>query len=348
VSALLEYDFFVIFPVNPSTLARYRGAFTTSGAKDDPTDATVALEILRRHPEKLAPLRRESVDMRALRRLVESRRDLVQDRVRVTNRLIYALKAYFPQVLDWFRDKETDVFAAFLERWPSLPEAQRAKRDTLIDFFHAHNVRRANTIEKRITAIKSEKPLTSDPAVIGPALLLVETLLPQLRALSAGIVRFDKEIARRCNALPDFRLFSNLPGAGKVFSSRLLAAFGEHRDRFATAAALQKFTGIAPVTERSGKKHWVHWRWACPKFLRQTFVEWAASSIPKSFWARAFYESHRAKGASHNATVRALAFKWIRVLFRCWVDRVPYDESRYLAALQKRHSPILKFAAEAS
>jgi hypothetical protein len=171
VSALLEYDFFVIFPVNPSTLAQYRKAFTPSGAKDDPTDAAVALEILRRHPDKLAPLRRESVDMRALRRLVESRRDLVQDRVRVTNRLIYALKAYFPQILDWFRDKETGVFAAFIERWPSLPEAQRAKRDTLIDFFHANNVRRANTIEKRIAAIKSEKLLTTDPAVIEPALL---------------------------------------------------------------------------------------------------------------------------------------------------------------------------------
>lgn len=347
VSALLEHDFFVIFPVHPSTLAKYRCAFTPSGAKDDPTDAAVALEILRRHPDKLAPLRREGIDMRALRRLVESRRDLVQDRVRVTNRLIYALKAYFPQILDWFRDKETDVFAAFLERWPSLPQAQRARRDTLIDFFHAHNVRRASTIEKRIHAIQSEKPLTSDSAVIEPALLLVAALLPQLRALGAGIARFDEEIARRCKALPDFRLFSNLPGAGEVFAPRLLAAFGEQRDRFANAAAFQKFTGIAPVTERSGKTHWVHWRWACSKFLRQTFVEWVASSIPYSFWARAFYESHRAKGASHNAAIRALAFKWIRVLFRCWVDRVPYDESRYLAALQKRHSPILKFAAQA-
>ena len=83
----------------------------------------------------------------------------------------------------------------------------------------------------------------------------------------------------------------------------------------------------------------------CPTFLRQTFVEWTASSISHSFWARAFYDSHRAKGSSHNATIRALAFKWIRILFRCWVDRTPYNESRYLAALQKRQSPLLKFAA---
>jgi transposase len=345
VSALLEYEFFVIFPVNPSMLAKYRRAFVPSGAKDDPTDAALALDLLRRHPERLAPLRRESENMRALRRLVEARRDLVQDRVRVTNRLTFTLKDYFPQIIDWFRDKETDVFAAFLERWPSLQAAQRAKRDTLIAFFHAHSVRRTGTIDRRIEAIRTERSLTSDPAVIDPALAVVATLLPQLRALSAGIARLDADIARRCQALPDFQLFAELPGAGPVFASRLLAAFGEQRERFADAAAVQKCVGVAPVTERSGNKHWVHWRWACPTFLRQTFVEWAASSVAHSFWARAYYDRHKAKGSSHNATIRALAFKWIRILFRCWVDRTPYNESRYLAALQKRQSPLLRFAA---
>lgn len=347
VSALLEHDFFVLFPVNPSTLARYRRAFAPSGAKDDPTDAEIALELLVRHRDKLTPLRRESVPMRTLQRLVRARRSLVQDRVRVTNRITAALKEYFPQPVEWFREKDTEVFAEFLTRWPTLESVQRAKDKTLTDFFHEHHVRHASAIARRREAIRSEKPLTTDPAVIAPARLAVEVLVPQLRVLSEAIGRFDQEIERLCGSLTDYPLFRALPGAGPVFSARLLAAFGELRERFPTAEAVQRYAGVAPVTERSGNKSSVHWRYGCSTFLRQTFVEWAAGSITGCFWARQFYDLHRQKGASRQATLRALAFKWIRILFRCWVDRRPYDESRYLSALQKRQSPLLKFAAEA-
>ena len=146
--------------------------------------------------------------------------------------------------------------------------------------------------------------------------------------------------------LPDYKLFAALPGAGPALAPRLLVAFGERRERFPNAAALQKYAGVAPVTERSGNKSWVHWRYSCPTFLRQTFVEWVGQTIPRSFWAKTFYEARRARGARHQAALRALAFKWIRVLHRCWIDHIPYDESRYLMALQKRHAPLLKFAAD--
>jgi transposase len=345
VWALLEHDFFVLFPVQPTTVANYRKAFSPSGAKDDPTDAEVILELLVRHRDKLKRLEPEGAEMRALRRLVEWRRDLVQDRTRLTNRITDALKSYFPQVLEWFQDKEAAIFADFLKRWPTLQDAQCARRETLEAFFHAGNVRRASSIEKRITAIGEERSLHLDAAVTGPARLLVEALLPQLRVLSAGIARFETEIARLAPQQPDYELFGDLPGAGPAFAPRLLVAFGERRERFPTAAALQKSAGIAPVMERSGNKQWVHWRYFCSKFVRQTFVEWAGQTIPRSFWAKAFYESCRARGMRHQAALRALAFKWIRILHRCWVDRVPYDESRYPMALRKRGAPLLKHAA---
>ena len=138
--------------------------------------------------------------------------------------------------------------------------------------------------------------------------------------------------------LPDYALFSQLPGASPSLAPRLLAAFGEQRERFLDANEIQKYSGIPPVTERSGKKSWVHWRWQCPPFVRQTFVEWVAQTINKSFWSGAHYPQQRDKGSSHQAAVRALAFKWIRILYRCWQTRTPYDESTALNALKRRGS----------
>ena len=153
--------------------------------------------------------------------------------------------------------------------------------------------------------------------------------------------------AATANKLPDYNLlFSPLPGAAQVLAPRLLTAFGEDRQRYPHADSLQMYSGIAPVTKRSGKKTWVHWRWQCPTFVRQTFVDWASQTINKSAWAGAYYRQQRAKGCSYQVAVRALAFKWIRILHRCWQDRTPYDESKYLEALRRKGSPLLKYLAE--
>lgn len=345
VSALLKYDFLVLFPVNPSTLAKYRQAFTPSHAKDDPTDAELQLELLLHHPDKLKRLEPPSLAMRTLQHLVEQRRGLVDDKRRITNQLTSALKEYFPQVLEWFQEHDTALFCDFLERWPTLKQVKHARKATLETFFSEHNVRYPQVIEKRIGAIKTALALTQDPAVIVPHQLLVQALVDQLRVSLKAIARFDAEIATVTQSLPDYALFRALPGAGPAYAPRLLAAFGERRDRYQNAAAVQKYSGIAPVTERSGKKHWVHWRLQCPRFLRQTFVEWAAETIPRSFWAGAYYQQQRAKGCSHQVALRALAFKWIRILYRCWQTRIPYDESTYLNALKRRGSPLLNSIA---
>ena len=348
VFALRKYDFLILFPLNPLTLARYREAFTPSRAKDDPTDAELQLELLLTHRDKLQPLHPQSPAMRALEQLVEHRRRVVGDKVRITNRLTSTLKNYFPHVLQWFPDKDTPLFCDFLSRWPTLKAAQLARRSTLETFFRDHHVRSADVVAQRLHAIKAATPLTTDEGIIAPNALLVEALVNQLRVTLEAIETFDNAIAQRAQSHPDFPLFQALPGAGPVFASRLLVAFGEQRARYTTAAALQKYAGIAPVTERSGKKAWVHWRLQCPKFLRQTFVEWAAESIRHSFWARVYYQQQRDKGKAHQAAVRALAFKWIRILYRCWQDRTLYDESVYLNVLNNRGSSLIHNLAQGS
>jgi transposase len=348
VSALRQYDFLVLFPVNPLTVAKYREAFTPSRAKDDPTDAELQVELLLKHRDKRTPLAPQSAMMRTLAQLVEHRRRLVGDKVRLTHRLTSALKNYFPHVLQWFPDTDTVLFCDFLSRWPTLKAAQLARRTTLEAFFRAHHVRAAEVIASRIQAIKSALALTTDDGVITPNALLVQALIAQLRVTLQAIADCDTAIAQRAQEHPDFPLFDALPGAGAVFAPRLLVAFGEQRERFTSAEDLQKYAGIAPVTERSGKKSWVHWRLQCPTFLRQTFVEWAAASTRHSFWAQVYYQQQREKGKAHQAAVRALAFKWIRILSRCWQDRTPYDESVYLQALKRRSAPFLHNLASGS
>ena len=168
VSALQHYDFLGLFPVNPLTVAKYREAFTPSRAKDDPTDAALQVERLLKHRDKLTPLIPQSPTMRALAQLVEHRRRLVGDKVRLTHRLTSALKHSFPHVLQWFQDKDTAIFCDFLSRWPTLKAAQRARRATLERFSRAHRVRSADVITTRIEPIKNAVALTTDEGVIAP------------------------------------------------------------------------------------------------------------------------------------------------------------------------------------
>jgi len=174
--------------------------------------------------------------------------------------------------------------------------------------------------------------------------MLIEVLMPSLKLLIEGIKRLDDEIKRRYRQLDDRYLFDSLPGAEVQFAPRLLVAFGSNRARYQVASELQKYSGVAPVIERSGQKSWTHWRYSCLTFLRQTFVEWAGLTVRYSFRTRAYYEQQEARGKPHNTIIRSLAFKWIRIIFRCWKDNKPYDESKYLEALRRRYSPLLKFA----
>jgi len=341
VSALQKYDFFVLFPVNPAMLAKYRQAFKPSRAKDDPSDAQFLVDLVLRHRDHFKPLQPQSIEMRTLVHLVEKRRRLVEDRLRFSNRITSALKAYFPQAVEWFSHKETFVFCAFITRWPTLKKVKRARRSTLERFFREHNVRRPLIIEERIQAIHNATALTEDPGVIEPCSLEVLALAEQLRITLELIKRFDDAIAQLVPRLPDYELFCSLPGAGPVLAARLLVAFGEDRERFQSAAEVQRYSGIAPVTERSGNTTWVHWRWACSSFVRQTFVEWAEKTVYRSFWAGTYYRQQRDKGANHYAAIRALAFKWIRILYRVWQSRSPYNETRYLQALQRRGSSLI-------
>jgi transposase len=340
VHALLQYDCFVLYPINPKALARYREAFVASGAKDDPRDSALLLDLLVRHRAQLRAWVPDTVESRLLLALCEQRRKLVNQRVALTNRLTSLLKQYFPQALEWVGDVNSIQGCDFLTRWPTLRAVQRARPSTVRQFYRIHNCRKADVIAARQAAIASAVPLTTDAAIIEPLRLSVQAYATQLRTALAHVATFDDRIAAVFATHADRDVFASFPGAGAVCAPRLAAAFGTDRTRWQSAAELQAHAGIAPVTVRSGKSIWVHHRLACPKFVKQTFHEFADQSIRFSRWARAYYDQQRARGNDHHAALRALAYKWMRILFRCWQERRRYNEANYIAALQRRASPL--------
>ena len=344
--ALMDHAFLDLYPINPVTLARYREAFAPSRAKDDPGDARLLAEILRLHRDKLAVWKPDDEQTRTLAFLNEERRKAVNLRTKLVLRLQAALKLYFPQALAWLgADLGTPMACGWLLKWPTLEAARRSRPQTVRAFFYAHNCRSAAHVESVLAALPAAKPLTTDAAVLAVQPLTVQMLAKQLRLLHGAIVAYERQIAARFRPHPDAFLFENLPGAGPALAPRLLTAFGTDRSRHPTAQDMQAYAGIAPVIERSGKSCWTHWRWNCPKFLRQTFHEFAKSTVIHSAWARAYYEQQKQRGKGHNAAIRSLAFKWIRIIHRCWQTRTPYDEGLYLQALAQRGSPLVALLA---
>ncbi len=340
--SLMHYEFIVLYPVNPKALSSYREAFATSGAKDHPVDAALLLEMVRLHRNRLRPWTPDDPLTRELSLLVEYRRRLVDDKTYLTNRLQALLKQYFPQALDWAGALDSLVAIDFLSLWPQLEAIQKASPEAVRNFYRSHGCRLGEKLPQRQAEISAARPLTSDQAVVTASITMVQALLEPLRGLIAGIQSFDQQIKACYEQHPDKEIFNSLPGAGPVLAPRLLAAFGADRERYQGAEEIQCFSGIAPVTERSGKTKFIRRRLACPKFVRQSFHEFANSSIKWSRWARAYYDQQRHRGNKHHEAIRALAYKWTRIIYRCWQDHEPYDEAVYIAKLELRGSPLAK------
>jgi transposase len=337
---LMAYECFELYPINPKQLASYREAFRPSGAKDDPSDAELLCQLVSLHHVQLRPWHPDDELTRKLALLCEKRRQAVDARTALSHQLKSELKQYYPLALAVLENDLTTALAAdFLLQWPNFESLKKASAHKLRKFFYGHHSRSEQKLQERLERIQAAQALTRDSAIIEAGTLTAQMLAQQLKALGPYITRYEKEIAQLFDRHPDSALFNNLPGAGPTLGPRLLAAFGTDRERFQSASEAVTFFGVAPVTEESGKSRWIHFRWACPKFLRQSFHEFAGQSVRFCAWAGVYYQQQRARGKGHHAAVRALAYKWIRILFRCWKNRQPYDPQLYLSSLLQRGSP---------
>jgi transposase len=337
LAGLLEFEHLTPFPVNPKTLACFREAFYPSRSKDDPVDADLLLDLLRKHRDRLRPWSPDTVQTRQLALLNEHRRQFVDQRTALTNQLQAHLKIIFPQALKLVGENLGSALCTdFLDRWPTLQDVQQAKPATLRKFYYGHKSRAEDLIRQRLELVQTAVPLTRDAALLAAHRLAIRTLVAQLAALRPFLEQYQQQIAALFAAHPDAAIFDSLPGAGPALAPRLLTMLGTDRGRFPSALEVSCYSGIAPVTEKSGKtQHWTHLRWNCPKFLRQTWHEFANASRKYSPWASACYDDLITR-MDHHEAVRKLAYKWQRIVWRIWQRHEVYDEARYLSSLQKR------------
>lgn len=331
VDTLLDAAYRVV-PVHPNALKASRPRYTAAGAKSDPGDAFILADLLRTDGHRLRALRPLSDDTRALRALVRGRDDLVRQRVALTNELCALLARFWPGAAAIFADVASPIALAFLARYPTPASAARLSEKRLAQFLaqHAYCGRRpVPDLLARLHAAPASAVGISEAEASGE---LVRALVAVLEPLVAQIQQLTAAVGGALAQHPDRVVVQHLPRSGQLNAAQLLAELGDDRSRFSDADHLAAEAGVAPITKESGKYRGVAFRWACNKRLRQALTIFADNSRHASTWAANVYGRARARGCRHPHAIRILGRAWLRVIWRCWQDRVAYDPARHRAA----------------
>jgi transposase len=346
VYALMFRKNVLLYPVNPKQLARYRESYP-GGGKNDPTDAMYLARMLRERITTLTAWQPDDESTRLLAQLSEQRRKILNGQVKLRQQLTALLKSYFPLVLELFgKEHQLPLLLSVLGRWPDPRKLRRADRRLICRILREHSRGSEEQQEAILVRIRSAQLLCDDDALITPSAMAAKLLVSQIQQSQKTIRNFEAKIAELMKQHPDAHLFTSLRGAGSALAPRLLCAFGSQRDRWKDADSLAAFSGIAPVTKKSGKLCQVHRRFACPKYLRQTFHEFADSARRYCPWSKARYRMLRDRGMKHNAALRKIARSWIRILFRVWQTRTPFDCDRYIDKLKQRCPEIIPYLGQ--
>jgi transposase len=330
VDRLLEAGFTVL-PVHPNQLKATRPRFEAAGGKSDGFDAFCLAELARTDAHRLRALRPDSDETKALRALTRAREDLVAARVRLANELRAQLEAFWPGAAQVFADVDSQIALAFLERYPSPTDAQGLGVKRLEGFLarNRYSGRRpaAELLERLRQAPQGRAGALESEARRGAVLGLVAALRP----IVAQIAELTSQIGGALRAHPDSQVFLPLFRHPKsvITAARLVAEIGDDRSRYPSAEALAADAGMAPVARESGKRRVASFRWACDKRLREAVACLADSTRHHHPWARSVYARARSRGLDHPHAIRVLGRAWLRVLWRCWQDGVPYDPTKH-------------------
>lgn len=332
VDALIDAGFAVV-PIHPNVVKATRPRYRSHGAKSDASDAYLLADLLRTDGARFRPLQPQSDAIRALRALVRGRDDLVATRVQLANQLRSLLDSFWPGAASIFADIDSPIALAFVQRYPTPASAARCGEKRLAAFLAQHRYCGRRSAAELLERLRAAPIGNAGEFEADAKRTLVQALATTLSTLVEQIAQLTSRSEHAIADLSDGQIVMSLPRAGRVCAAQILAELGDERQRFPNDAQLAAEAGVAPLTYESGKHRSVAFRWACNHRLRCAITCFADNSRHASPWAARVYAAARARGCDHPHAIRILARAWIRVLWRMWIDRRPYDPTRHRAAL---------------
>ena len=331
VDLLLEAGHPVV-PVSPNAIKTWREGEVLSGAKSDAGDAAVIAGYLRLRYHRLAPAAPYCDETRALRAAVRTREDLVQMRVAATNQLSALLEAHWPGARAVFADIESPISLEFLTRYPTPAAARHLGHKRMAAFLVKHGYSGRRPAAQLLARLHGAPAGTAGRALTEALQDAVLAVVAVLRALNGAVKDLDRSVAAHLGEHPDGPVFTSLPRSGQINAAQMLAEWGDCRPAYDGPDCVAALAGVTPVTKQSGKYRGVEFRWACNKRFRRAVTTFAGNSRHASPWAAQIYAEARAAGKDHPHATRILARAWIRVIWPCWVNGIPYDPARHGAA----------------
>ena len=326
VQALLSAGY-VVYAINPMSVARYRERHVVSGAKSDRGDAHVLADLVRTDAHNHRPIAGDSELGEAIKVLARSHQTICWMRGQQANTLRSTLREFYPAALEAFEQLTSTDALAVLALAPTPAQGRALSRARIETALRRGGRRRylSSRAEAIMAALRRDQ-LAQPPVVAEAFGASVSALVAVLSASVHAATELEGQLEASFGQHPDAEIIRSQPGLGAVLGARVLAEFGDDPHRYADAKARKNYAGTSPITKASGKSHVVLARFKTNRRLRDALRQQAFVALSTSPGARAYYDAHRAAGDSHEKALRALANRLVGILHGCLRCHTAYDE----------------------
>ncbi len=334
---LWDREYQAVYVLPPNVVRSSQGRYRQSGARSDQSDAWLIADILRTDRQRYHPWTPGSPLLQQIRVKVSMLNYLSKECQRMSNRLRAVLTRYYPVAANLFSSLTAQIALAFIQAYPTPQAAAELSFEAFQAFARQQGHVQTKRLPRNYACLQRLQPV---PEATTTAYSVEAQLLSRLlMELVVAKNQAERDVQELFQQHPDAFIFQSLPRAGDFLEPALLVKFGEDRQRFPTATSIQALAGTCPVTDASGKRKTVKFRYACDHEFRHIAQQWALATLKESTWAIAYYEQVRPKCSSTSHAIRCLANRWLAVVWKLWQTRQTYDEGYHLQQRMLRCKP---------